>query len=485
MNMIVLVVILPLLAAFLLPVAARVSTLLGRLIGPAVLLFCLCLIVALGLDSAGTPFALAIGGFRPPLGITFYADQLSLLFAFLVSLLTLALWPYKGEFKPREQALTLLLAASASGMALSGDIFNIYVFYELLSVASFGLVAASRSGAAFAATTRYLIISGFGTVMALTGIALVYTQTGTLNLAHLSVLAPEQLDNTIGLTAFAMILLGVGVKAELFPVNTWVPEVYVTASRRVSALLAGLVSKLAVLVIVRIMVLMFPLPEALQLMLVLGLLGVLIGELSAWRAKDFVRMLSFSSIGQLGLVFVAFSIPGEAGILAGLAVALHHLLVKPPLFLIAERWGGSLNGLEGVARRSPLVAGLFVLFALSLVGVPPLPGFWAKLLTIVGLLAQADPLYWLAAATVLVATVVEVNYLFRLGLTLFREPGAGEMTKPHSGLDLTTVSLMAAALLTATILIAPLGDQLGKIAGQASDRGLYITSVFRPEGVNP
>jgi formate hydrogenlyase subunit 3/multisubunit Na+/H+ antiporter MnhD subunit len=196
-------------------------------------------------------------------------------------------------------------------------------------------------------------------------------------------------------------------------------------------------------------------------------------------------MLSFSSIGQLGLVFVAFSIPGEAGMLAGLAVALHHLLVKPALFLIAERWGGSLSGLEGAARRSPLVAGLFVLFALSLVGVPPLPGFWAKLLTIVGLLAQADPLYWLAAAAVLVATVVEVNYLFRFGLALFREPGSGEVSKPHSGLDLTTVSLMAAALLTATILIAPLGDQLGEIAGQASDRGLYITSVFRPEGVHP
>jgi hypothetical protein len=84
-----------------------------------------------------------------------------------------------------------------------------------------------------------------------------------------------------------------------------------------------------------------------------------------------------------------------------------------------------------------------------------------------------------------VATVVEVNYLFRFGLTLFRGPGMGEVTKPHSGLDLTTVSLMAAALLTATILIAPLGDQLGEIAGQASDRGLYIMSVFRPEGVNP
>lgn len=483
MNMITLIVALPLLAAFLLPIGDRAVGSVSRFIGPIVLLINMVLIMILWQKSGNVPFALALGGFRPPLGISFYVDQLALLFALLVSVLTLMLWPYKGDTNPRVFGLMLLLTGAASGMALSGDLFNIYVFFELLSVASFGLVASLRTGAAFAATTRYLIISGFGTVMALTGIALIYTQTGTLNLAHLSALAPQQLDNATGLTAFALILLGIGVKAELFPVNTWVPEIYATATRRVSALMAGLVSKLAVLVIVRVMVLIFPQPEAMQLMLALGVAGVLIGELSAWRARDFVRMLSFSSIGQLGLVFVAFSIPGEAGILAGLAVALHHLLVKPALFLLAERWGGSLSRLEGAGRRSPLAAGLFVLFALSLVGVPPLPGFWAKLLTIVGLVGQAGPLYWFAAAVVLVATVVEVNYLFRFGLTLFKNnEESAQVHKPHAVIDLVTVSVMGGVLLTAMFLIAPLGDQLQTIADQAIDRGLYISTVLGPVG---
>jgi formate hydrogenlyase subunit 3/multisubunit Na+/H+ antiporter MnhD subunit len=481
MNAIALTVAMPLLAAFLLPIGDRAVSAMSRIIGPVVLLASLVLIVFFWKDAAVMPSAIALGGFSPPLGITFYIDQLSLLFAFLVSLLILLLWPWSGQNQQRVYALLLLLAGAASGMVLSGDLFNIYVFYELVSVSSFGLVVSLRSPAAFAATARYVVISGFGTVMALTGIALVYTQTGTLNLAQLSLLAPSLLDNPIGLTAFALILLGIGVKAELFPVNTWVPEVYATASSRITALMAGLVSKLAVLVIVRILVLLFPQPEALQLMLVLGLAGVLIGELSAWRAQDVVRMLSYSSIGQLGLVFVAFSIPGEAGMIAGLAVALHHLVVKPALFLLADKWKGNLNGLQGAGRNSPWAAGMLVLFALSLVGVPPLPGFWAKLLTIIGLVAQADPLYWFAALAVLIATVIEVNYFFRFVLILFSKEKSKE-NQLHQRFDLVLVSMMAVVLVSAMIFIIPLGEEMSAIASQASDTGLYVNTVLRQTG---
>ena len=233
-GMILLTVALPLLAAFLLPVLERVSSSLARAIGPLLLLLGVIMVGQM-LATASTASAIAIGGFAPPLGIVFYIDRLSLLFTLLVLLLTLLLWPYSKDSSIREMSLTLLLAAAACGLALSGDIFNIYVFYELASVASFGLVSATRTGPAFVAAVRYVIISGFGTVLALSGIALVYTQTGTLNLAQLSQLAPTQLDNATGMIAFVLILLGIGVKAELFPVNTWVPEVYATAGKRVTA----------------------------------------------------------------------------------------------------------------------------------------------------------------------------------------------------------------------------------------------------------
>ena len=214
MNNIAFNIALPLLTAFLLPIISTGSKSAARFIGPFVLLAMLWFALAY-LNVLDHPVALALGGFLPPLGISFHLDKLSLLMASIIPLMMLLLWPYSNTEGYREESLLLLLAGAASGMALSGDLFNIYVFYELLSVASFGLAAANRNAAAFAATFRYVVISGLGTVLALTGIALIYTQTGTLNLAHIGLLA-SQLNNPVGLSAFALIVIGIGVKAEIF-----------------------------------------------------------------------------------------------------------------------------------------------------------------------------------------------------------------------------------------------------------------------------
>ena len=475
MQYAVLIVVIPLLAAFLLPVLERVSSMFARAIGPAIMLILLGLSINIWMEL-DQPVMLALGGFAPPLGIVFYIDQMSILFAGLAIAITFMLWPFQAKSSIREHTLMLILTAAASGLALSGDLFNIYVFYELISVASFGLVTSKASRACYAAAIRYVLISGFGTVLALTGIALVYTQTGTLNLAHLAILAADQLNNATGLMAFALILIGIGVKAELFPVNTWVPEVYATASKRVSALLAGVVSKLAVLVLVRMMVLVFNTEQALHLVLILGLMAVISGELAAWRARDMSRMLAFSSIGQLGLVFIAFSIPGEKGLFAGIALSLHHLVVKPALFLLADRWGHSLKNLSGAARQSPLAVLLFVLFALSLIGVPPLPGFWAKLLTVMALFSMQDPLYGFALLTILITTVIEANYLFRVIIGFYADKQAD--IPRHDPFNFASSTLFAAALILAAVFIAPLGDQLKSAAHQAADINTYISTVF-------
>ena len=358
MSNVILPVVLPLLAAFLMQPLARLSAGVARLAGPLVLLAGLVLLLQLWFAPQSAPFTVALGGFAPPLGIVFHVDQLALLFAMAVPLFTLFFWDWSAsggddtQGRARQDALMLLLAASATGLALSGDLFNIYVFYELMAVASFGLVSLRGTGPAQIATVRYLLLSAFGSVLALTGIAILYAQTGTLNLAQLGQLAPTTLQGPAGLAAFALMLVGFGVKAELFPVNTWVPEVYATAPARIAGLLAGLISKLAVLVVVRLLVVVYQDTGAAQLMLVLGTLTILFGEFAAWRAKDFPRMIGFSSIGQLGIVFIAFSIPGPWGLLAGLAVALHHLLIKSALFSLANRWSGSLERLAGGAKLS-------------------------------------------------------------------------------------------------------------------------------------
>lgn len=478
MNALALPVVLPLLAAFLVRPVGLVSGRLASAFGPLVLLLCAGLLVNIVLMANGQPVSANIGAFEPPLGIVFYADSIALLFAIVVPVFALLLWPREtmqagGD---RISALMLLLVGAGTGMALSGDLFNLYVFYELLAVASFGLVAASGTARAWAATVRYLLISGFGSVLALIGVALIYAQTGTLNLAQLSEFAPELLANPLGLAAFACLLVGFGVKAELFPVNAWVPEVYATAPKRVSALLAGVVSKLAILVVLRLILLVFDTPEARQLLLVLGLIGLVSGELAAWRARDLPRMLAFSSIGQLGLLFMAMSIPGVPGLVAALAVALHHLLMKPALFLLAERWHGGLENLAGAGRKAPLAAGLFTLFALSLLGVPPLPGFWAKLVLLLGLGEQDALLAQAAIAGVLLMAVVEAHYLFRLvGLLYARNE---HDAPPHRMGDLAVASLLGVVLLASMPLLPALAEGLGWMAHQAADVTAYRAVIL-------
>ncbi|WP_334223937.1 complex I subunit 5 family protein [Thiosocius teredinicola] len=486
MTDITLAVALPLLGAFLLPLLKEPALRwLGRLLGP-VLLALTAVIIAFNWTALETPYVVALGNFAPPLGIAFYIDTMALLFALAVPITTLLLWPgINDEQAVRRESLTLLLVASLVGLALSGDLFNMYVFYELAAVASYGLAAGSGSSAGFVAAFRYLLISALGSVVALLGIGLIYFTTGTLNLAHLASLS-DQLANPQGLAAFAMLVIGFGVKAELFPVNGWVPDLYAAASKRVSALLAGLASKLAVLVIVRVLLLVFPYEETRQLLLILGILGVISGELAALQARDVTRMLAWSSIGQLGVVFIAFSLPGEAGVVAGIVVALHHLVVKSALFLLADKWGGAIAALRGAGVRSKLAAGLFVLFALSLLGFPPLPGFWSKFLVLSGLAAAGDPLQLMAMAAVLIGTVIEGAYLLRVVVTLYSKPDSEAPPMKHSLANLASTGVFALALIGAALFVMPLWPPLSDMGKTAANTDAYIETVLAdPEVKQP
>ncbi|MCU7865547.1 MAG: NADH-quinone oxidoreductase subunit J, partial [Candidatus Thiodiazotropha sp. (ex Lucinoma borealis)] len=193
-------------------------------------------------------------------------------------------------------------------------------------------------------------------------------------------------------------------------------------------------------------------------------------------------MLAFSSIGQLGVIFIAVALPDERGVLAVLALSLHHMLIKSGLFMLADHWGGSLERLRGIATTSPLAVGLFVLFALSLVGMPPLPGFWAKFTLITELAGQTDPLYMIGLLVFLLATVIEASYLFRVAAKMYQTKPTDivRSNSPDSGsLSLTTASLFGAGLIAATVMVSPLGDGLQAIAVQAQDVDLYIQTVLQ------
>ncbi len=476
---------LPLLGAFLLPIIYRRHTLAGYWTGPFILLinFGVALEIWRDITKAAEPQIIAMGGFAAPLGIIFYVDKLALLFVMVIVLGTLILWLGNKQGQVREETLSLLIVAGGCGLALSGDLFNIYVFYEIVAVASYGLAASGGSGAGYAASLRFLVLSALGSALLLLGIALIYAVTGTLNLAHLAELAPQLLNGPEGLVAFALILIGLGVKAELFPVNTWVPEVYATAPARVSALLGGIVSKLALLVVLRLLVLIYAdNTDAHLLLLSLGVLGVITGELAALRATDLRQVLAYSSIGQLGLVAIAFAIPGPAGIIAGIALALHHAVAKPALFMLTPAWGGHLKNLVNAAQVSMPSALLFLGLALSLIGIPPLPGFWAKLLLVMGALGTTDNVGWyqMAIAVVLIATVIKTAYFLRIVRLMFQQQPKQQPTKPRQH-ELAPAWALVVILLISIFALVPISKGLKTVAENAADRKAYINNTLYPE----
>jgi proton-translocating NADH-quinone oxidoreductase chain N len=473
----VLLVVMPLLAAFIYPLVYRVSNSLARYFGFLAILLNIAMGLAMWQDIIESgPQTEYLGGFLAPLGIVFHADLFSIVLVLLIAVMSLLLWP-KGQYDAlREPTLALVMLAGCSGLALSADLFNLFVFYELVAVASYGLAASKGTGASYAAALRFMIISATGSALALLGIALIYTLTGTLNLAQLSQLAPAVLSGSVGMAAFTLILIGFGVKAELFPVNVWVPEVYATTTSRISGLLSGIVSKLALLIVMRLLLLVFANTDAPLLLLVVALLTLVSGELAAYHARDLRRVLAYSSIGQLGMVALGFSVANEAGVLAGFAMILHHMLVKPALFLLAEKWNGPLHRLEGAARVSPLSAALFLLLILSLIGVPPLPGFWAKYLLISALMDVENSFYYLAAASVLLMTVIEVAYFLRIVRKLYMDTPA--VVSAHEKRDLIPTALYSASILLATVFITPIGAGLTQAAKQTTDVDSYAQRII-------
>jgi formate hydrogenlyase subunit 3/multisubunit Na+/H+ antiporter MnhD subunit len=473
----VLVIAIPILGAFLLPMLSHRSAVLGRLFGPIIIAVNLGLALSIWQHvTLNGPQVEWIGGFAAPLGIVFHVDQFTAILLLAIAVMTILLWPRRMEDPIREPVLSLVLMGAASGLALSSDLFNLFVFYELTAVASYGLVASRATGPSQIAAIRFLILSAAGSALALLGIALIYSITGSLNLAYLAQVAPTLLSGPLGMSAFMLILIGFGVKAELFPVNTWVPEVYASASSRVSAMLSGVVSKLAMVVILKVLITVYANTSASLVMLVVGLLTLVSGELAAYRAKDFRRMLAFSSIAQLGMVAMAFSVSGTAGLLAGFAIMLHHLLAKPALFLLAERWGGHLDRLTGAAYSSKTGAILFLFLALSLIGVPPLPGFWAKYLLLTALFGHDQSLYYFAAAVLLITTVIEAAYLMRILQRLYQHKNS--TLEPHRASELVPALVLGGTLFLSVLVAAPLGAALSGIARSSADIPAYIQRVL-------
>jgi multicomponent Na+:H+ antiporter subunit D len=446
----------------------------------------------------------AVGGWAAPLGIVLVADELASLMLVVSAAVTVCVLIYsigQGMADGHEETplsvyhpAYLILTAGVTNAFLAGDLFNLYVGFEILLVASYVLLTIGGTENRIRAGTTYIVVSLLSSVIFLTAIGLVYAATGTLNMAQLA----ERLDGLpegLKLVLQGMLLLAFGIKAAVFPLSSWLPDSYPTAPAPVTAVFAGLLTKVGVYAIIRTETLLFPGGRATVVLLVIAFLTMLVGILGAVAQSDIKRLLSFTLVSHIGYLLFGVGLTSRLGMASAIFYVVHHITVQTTLFLAAgliEKRGGStaLDRLGGLARLNPVLAIAFLIPALNLAGIPPFSGFIGKLGLIEAGVADGGWLAWMLVVASVLTSLLTLYAIARVwNLAFWRAPHPS-MPAPEAGhcppmMIVPTLALVALGV-ALTVVAGPLfgiGDQA---AGDLRDRGGYARSVFDSEaGATP
>ena len=348
-------------------------------------------------DRDGT-FALQVGGWGQsvpgmgPLGITLVVDRLSSMMLLVSAIVLLAVVFYAigqgirdGDGRQPVSIFLptyLVLSAGVCTAFLAGDLFNLFVGFEVLLAASFVLLTIGASTDRVRAGIAYVMVSMVSSLIFLIGLAMIYAATGTLNMAEVAVRLNDVPPGTRG-AMFAVLMVAFGIKAAVFPLSTWLPDSYPTAPAPVTAVFAGLLTKVGVYAIIRAHSLLFPGGALDDALLVAALVTMLVGVFGAIAQSDIKRLLSFTLVSHIGYMVFGIALGTELGMSGAIFYVAHHIVVQTTLFLVVgliERQAGAstLQRLGGLAAASPLLALLFIVPALNLGGIPPFSGFIGK-----------------------------------------------------------------------------------------------------------
>ena len=484
----VLLIALPFFGAFLIPLVALASKRAAAYVPILVLAGNLGISVSLVPRVIAAPISISISGWAPPLSINLFVGPVGLGLAVLISLVGLLVAIYGIGYihtEPQEKyhMLVLTLLTGATGMVLTGDIFNLFVFFEILSLSSYALTAYNRDQAGTEAAIKYLIQGSIGSAFILLGITLLYGMYGTLNMADLAAHIGSG-DSGFLFTALSLLIVGFGVEAAIFPLNAWLPDAHSSAPSSVSALLSGIAIETGAYAIARVAYTIFAGRGIMLVLAVLGVVTLLMGEMAAFRQRDDIkRLLAYSSIGQMGLIMLAFGMATEAGVFAALFQLVSHTLAKGLLFLaigyMIYRVGSKrISAFAGLGRKMPITGATIAVAVLSLVGVPPFAGFMSKFSVIRAGLALHSATYTGLVVLVLVATVIEVGYFLRLLQVMFfaeAETGAVEEL-PLSAL--IPITVLAALIIAIGVYPHMVTGLLQAAANGLVDRSVYIKSVL-------
>ncbi len=433
---------LPVLPVILPLLAAPLCVLLGR----ANIAWALALSVAwLSLAAAGLllhqvsqhgVISYALGGWAPPWGIEYRVDLLAGYVLLIVSALAALVISFAWHSVKREitepriaqfYATFLLAYVGLAGMIVTGDAFNLFVFLEISSLASYALISMGRQRQALKAAFQYLIMGSIGATFILIGIGFLYMMTGTLNMQDLAVRLPAVSDSRTVQAGFAFLTVGIGLKLAVFPLHLWLPNAYAYAPSAVSAFLASTATKVALYAMLRFLFGVFGFEFALRqmpadlLLLLMGTLAVLSCSLIAVFQRDVKRLLAYSSVAQVGYMVLGIGLGSTAGVSATILHLFNHALMKGALFLalgaVVYRLGSAaLEDLGGLARHMPWTAGAFVISGLSLVGVPMTAGFISKWYLLLAALEQG---WWPLAVLILLGSVITLVYIGRVVEVLY------------------------------------------------------------------
>lgn len=434
------------------------------------LLISLCLLMQV---LAGGPIVYRLGGWAPPWGIVYVIDPLNALILVLVAGMGAVVMPsvhlgISVEVTPRARrlfyAVALLALTGMFGILVTGDVFNLYVFLEISSLASYALIAMGSDRRSLPAAFNYLVQGTIGATFIVVGIGLVYIMTGTLNMADLSVRLVNLRSTMPVQAAVAFILIGAAIKFALFPAHVWMPNAYAYAPSLVSALFGATATKVGGYVLIRFIFTVFGGAFVLQQMAAgwvligLGIVAAFAGSLVAIWQSELKRMLAYSSVAQIGYIAVGIGIGNHDSLLGAIVHVFNHGLMKGALFLVMAcviyRLGSATVGsFLGLGRRMPITMACFVIAGLSMIGVPLTVGFVSKWYLVLGALEAG---LWPVAVLIVLSSLLSAAYIWRVVEMAYFEAPTDEGAKKETGRGEAPLQLLIPTILL-TILCVVLG----------------------------
>ena len=444
--------------------------------------------------GASGPIAAQMGGWPAPFGITLVADTLSAVMVVItgITALAVALYATADVEGPAEglgyHALFAVLIGGVTGAFLTGDLFNLYVWFEVMLISSFGLLVMDGRRAQLDAGIKYVTLNLISTVLFLGAIGLLYGATGTLNLADLRG-AVAAADPGLMTVIAGLFLVGFGIKAGVFPLFFWLPASYHTPSFAVSAVFAGLLTKVGVYALIRMFTLVFVHDVGFThtVMLWCAVLTMVVGVLGAAAQTDMRRILSFHIVSQIGYMVLGLALMTPLALAGAVFYLVHHIIVKANLFLVAGvasriAGGTEIDRIGGLYKGAPLLGFLFLVPAFSLAGFPPLSGFWAKYVLVK---ASMDLQLWLVAGAALAVGLMTIYSMTKIWGRAFWEPHPGGVVPSLAQLHpaqraALMLPIASLALLTVVIGIAPepFVALAERAAGELMDPTPYLTAVL-------